>query len=34
MGTVIVAAVVVVLGNLAADALRAFVDPRTKVGAL
>jgi ABC-type dipeptide/oligopeptide/nickel transport system permease component len=34
MGTVIVAAVVVVLGNLAADVLRAFVDPRTKVGAL
>ncbi len=34
MGTVIVAAVLVVLGNLAADVLRAFVDPRTKVGAL
>jgi ABC-type dipeptide/oligopeptide/nickel transport system permease component len=34
MGTVIVAAVVVVLGNLAADVIRAFVDPRTKVGAL
>jgi ABC-type dipeptide/oligopeptide/nickel transport system permease component len=34
MGTVIVAAAVVVLGNLAADVLRAFVDPRTKVGAL
>jgi ABC-type dipeptide/oligopeptide/nickel transport system permease component len=34
MGTVIVAAVVVVLGNLAADIIRAFVDPRTKVGAL
>jgi ABC-type dipeptide/oligopeptide/nickel transport system permease component len=34
MGTVIVAAVLVVLGNLAADVLRALVDPRTKVGAL
>ncbi|MCV7230064.1 ABC transporter permease [Mycolicibacterium komossense] len=34
MGTVIIAAVVVVLGNLAADVIRAFVDPRTKVGAL
>ncbi|MDH6198182.1 ABC-type dipeptide/oligopeptide/nickel transport system permease component [Mycobacterium frederiksbergense] len=34
MGTVIVAAVVVVLGNLAADVMRAIVDPRTKVGAL
>lgn len=34
MGTVIVAAVIVVVGNLAADVIRAFVDPRTKVGAL
>jgi ABC-type dipeptide/oligopeptide/nickel transport system permease component len=34
MGTVIVAAILVVLGNLAADVLRALVDPRTKVGAL
>lgn len=34
MGTVIVAAVVVIAGNLAADITRAFVDPRTKVGAL
>ncbi len=34
MGTVIVAAIVVVIGNLAADVIRAFVDPRTKVGAL
>jgi peptide/nickel transport system permease protein len=34
MGTVIVAAIVVVLGNLSADVIRAFVDPRTKVGAL
>ncbi|MDF3306402.1 ABC transporter permease [Rhodococcus sp. T2V] len=33
-GTVIVAAVLVVLGNLAADLIRAFVDPRAKVGAL
>lgn len=34
MGTVIVAAVVVVLGNIAADVIRALVDPRAKVGAL
>jgi peptide/nickel transport system permease protein len=34
MGTVIVAAVVVVLGNIAADVVRALVDPRIKVGAL
>lgn len=34
MGTVIVAAVVVVAANLAADVVRAFVDPRTKVGAV
>lgn len=34
MGTVIVAAVVVVLGSLLADVARAFIDPRTKVGAL
>lgn len=33
-GTVIVAAVLVVLGNLAADVIRAFIDPRAKVGAL
>ncbi|MFC0454333.1 ABC transporter permease [Rhodococcus jostii] len=33
-GTVIVAAVLVVLGNLAADVIRALIDPRAKVGAL
>ena len=33
-GTVIVAAVVVVAGNLAADVVRALIDPRTKVDAL
>lgn len=33
-GTVIVAAVLVVLGNLAADVIRAFVDPRVKEGLL
>jgi peptide/nickel transport system permease protein len=32
MGTVIVAAIVVVLGNLCADIVRALVDPRAKVG--
>lgn len=31
-GTVIVAAILVVLGNLAADVIRAFVDPRVKEG--
>ena len=34
MGTVIVAAVVVVLGNLTAAVVRAVVDPRTTVGAV
>jgi peptide/nickel transport system permease protein len=33
-GTVIIAAVLVVLGNLAADVIRAFVDPRVKEGLL
>ena len=33
-GTVIVAAVLVVLGNLAADVIRALIDSRAKVGAL